>query len=73
MVLIYDGSEGGQHYTWEYFHVLGLASHGPTRADSDDGLDPLAVVVALAGVAVGLLGLVAAGFYRRKLRQARSR
>jgi hypothetical protein len=25
LVLIFDGSEGGSHTTWDYFHVLGVA------------------------------------------------
>ena len=34
LILIFDGSEGGVHYTWDYFHVLGRepgATGGMTR------------------------------------------
>jgi hypothetical protein len=31
LVLIFDGSEGGSHSTWDYFHVLGAAPSAAER------------------------------------------
>jgi hypothetical protein len=67
MLLIYDGSEGGQHYTWDYFHVLGPEPATSAPSNDDEGVDPLVLGFGLAGAAIGVLGLVAAFLYRRRL------
>lgn len=69
MVLIFDGSEGGAHNTWDYLHVLGLApaadqrrpvSSPPPRAStSNNGTAWLAWLI--GGVALGVGGGILAG------------
>lgn len=65
MLLIYDGSEGGVHYTWDYFQVLGAAG-GPAR---DGDSDTPEFLLPAAGAVIGLIGVAAALLYRRRLRQ----
>ena len=69
LMLIYDGSEGGQHYTWDYFHVLGRQQALSSLEREGDGSDVVAIVAALVGAGVGALGLLAAWFYRRRGRR----
>lgn len=64
LVLIFDGTEGGQHKTWEYYHVLGPpattgAGGASTRQRQDD---------ATTIVGVGVLGLIGLGIIALVLR-----
>lgn len=55
LVTIYDGSEGGAHYTWDFFAVRSEDSRGADRTaadDDDEGVDTT-VVAAVAGLALG--------------------
>ena len=71
LVLIYDGSEGGSHSTWDYFHVLGPAparerAPRPVAAASPDpdGWPPALVAL---GVACGVVaGAGAVALVRRR-------
>jgi hypothetical protein len=76
LVLIFDGSEGGSHSTWDYFHVLGAAPATPGRpavapssqvnnGEGDLKLVPLAAYVA-AGVAIGAVAMALRGRLRRR-------
>ena len=65
LLLIYDGSEGGEHDTWEYFHLLGATAE---RSD-DEGSSEFPLVLGVAGVVFGVLGGTAALLYRRRLQQ----
>ena len=70
LVTIYDGSEGGAHYTWDFFAVRDEDSRaGADRpAADDDGIDTL-VVAAVAGLALGFgtaIGRLAAQRRRRR-------
>jgi hypothetical protein len=53
LILVYDGGEGGQHYTWDYFHLLGPES---ADAGSEDGLDAELIAVGVGGIVLGLVG-----------------
>lgn len=78
LVMIFDGSEGGQHYTWDYFHVLGDASASPSTVseppqpqdtqlqDSDSDLVP-----ALFGAGLAALAIVIVGWGWRRFRPTR--
>ncbi len=60
LVMIFDGSEGGQHYTWDYFHVLGPSPQsssepGPIR-EGDSDIVPALLGAGLATLAIGVLG-----------------
>ena|SRR5215210_1499837 len=73
LVLIFDGSEGGTHSTWDYFHVFGPAPQArPTavsttrRGGSDeDGIPPWLLLGGIAG------GLLAGALGARMLRERR--
>ena len=75
LVSIYDGSEGGAHYTWEYFRVTGrqaqAAPPGPADpappATAETTRVPLPAAV-LAGVAALLAGLLLGGLAARRWR-----
>lgn len=59
LLLIFDGSEGGTHYTWDYFHVLGNAAPAPQRSARDTS--PAEGVLGVLGAAMlagGVLVLV---------------
>lgn len=74
LVLIFDGSEGGVHYTWDYFHVAGPAlereqaargqASGEGPGDEAGGVDTSAVLMGGAGGV--LLGLGAGTLVRRR-------
>jgi hypothetical protein len=73
LVLIFDGSEGGTHTTWDYFHVLGpapvarsaAAARRDVGAEDDDGIPPGVLAGGiLAGVLAGALG--AHAFWKRR-------
>ncbi len=77
LMLIYDGSEGGSHSTWDYFHVIGsppmvreVSAAAGATPDSDGG-SPLFVALGFAGGA--LAGAAAVGLLRRSHRTKRSR
>jgi hypothetical protein len=57
LAVIYDGSEQGNHYTWDYVNVTASASHGGVN-DGAISLDLLAVAL------VGGLGVVLAIWLR---------
>jgi hypothetical protein len=77
LVLIFDGSEGGSHSTWDYFHVLGAApsaaeppaaverpgAGSSSEGTSDDGDLALPSLAAsvLAGVVIGAGAVAALG------------
>jgi len=55
LMVAYDGSEGGAHYTWDHVRVDGRQAL-PSAAAPDDGEGWLwAALAAAAGLAVGLL------------------
>lgn len=62
LILIYDGSEGGSHYTWDYFHVLGpgpLPSVRRPGEKHDSDLVPALIGAGIAAAgAAGLAGLM---------------
>jgi hypothetical protein len=76
LVSVYDGSEGGVHYTWETFRVTepaqAIAGHAPApsslRTSAAAGVSVLAaVLVGASALLVGLLlGGLAAGRRRRR-------
>jgi hypothetical protein len=79
LVSIYDGSEGGAHYTWEYFRVTeGRADAPATRAPASSpastaegaGISSLATV--LVGVSCLLVGLFLGLFVLRRWRRLAS-
>jgi hypothetical protein len=58
LLLIFDGSEGGQHYTWDYFQVAGAPAAAATSEQSDNSSPAWGVLVALGALfAAGLFGL----------------
>jgi hypothetical protein len=68
LVLIFDGSEGGSHSTWDYFHVLGPAPASrpanrtaaePTSA-TEDGTSPAVLALGVLGGLILGVGTVAA-------------
>jgi hypothetical protein len=79
LVSIYDGSEGGSHYTWEYFRVTERRVGPPaTRASATsppataEAPGPSLLASVIVGVAALLVGLVlGAGGARRCHRFAR--
>lgn len=69
LVVIYDGSENRQHYTWDYFRVLASPSP-PTKPNrGSDILIRWAVFLAAAG-ALGVLSLLV---WRRRRRRGKAR
>ena len=65
LVLIFDGSEGGTHSTWDYFHVLGAA---PARLSASGRGEPASATesgISPALLALGVLGglILGAGTY----------
>lgn len=73
LVSIYDGSEGGAHYTWEYFRVTErqaedaapeASDQAPPVISGDTGVPVLTAVI--AGVAGLLLGLLVGGSAARR-------
>jgi hypothetical protein len=62
LVLVFDGSEAGQHYTWDYFHVLG-AQTDPSN-DDDEHL-PFLIGVVVGACAAGLTAAVVRMALRR--------
>lgn len=76
LVSVYDGSEGGAHYTWEYFRVTERQAEAPaTRAPAPSppptaeatGVSLLAAV--LVGVSALLVGLLLGGLVTRRRRR----
>jgi hypothetical protein len=68
LVVMYDGSEGGDHYTWDHVRVT-TSQSSPSPAGSDDGPDWLWLALGAAGgLAVGLL----ASYLRRQASGVRS-
>lgn len=79
-VVIFDGSEGGQHYTWDFFRVTDAsASSQAKRSDQPNRASPktaeassgVGVMIALAGVVGGLALGVALGLSLRRFRGER--
>jgi hypothetical protein len=62
LVVVYDGSEGGFHYTWETFLVVAHEPSGPR------GSAPWAPVMVAAAL---LLAVVAAATFLLQVRRAR--
>jgi hypothetical protein len=54
LVGIYDGSEGGAHYTWEYFRVTGRGGEAPPTAEATGHSMPTTVLVGLTALLAGL-------------------
>lgn len=77
LVLIFDGSEGGSHSTWDYFHVLGTAPASPRRPavvaspDATEEQDAQTLVPLAAGVLAGVVIGAAAMTLRRTARRVR--
>ena len=72
LVLIFDGSEGGTHTTWDYFHVLGPAPATSTAAGrsaaasaTEDGISPAVLALGILGGLILGAGTVAALRRRR--------
>ena len=63
LVALYDGGEGGAHYSWETFTVTGAPARATTRADSGDGIPGWVLGGAVAAaLAIGFgAGIVARG------------
>jgi hypothetical protein len=59
MILIYDGSEGGAHYTWDYFHLLGPAQR-PARSRRPAALETSAAAAQDTAPAEWVLGALGA-------------
>jgi hypothetical protein len=71
LVLIYDGSEGGTHSTWDYFHVLGAAPAPRTASDragaapaTEDGVSPALLALGVLGGLI--LGAATVAALRRR-------
>ncbi len=67
LVLIFDGSEGGTHSTWDYFHVLGAAparrsasGRGEPASATESGISPALLVLGVLGGLILGAGTVAA-------------
>lgn len=61
LVSIYDGSEGGAHYTWDYFEVTERSSAdtaGPVSEPSRSPIGPAAGVSRQTAVSIGLVALL---------------
>lgn len=69
LVALYDGGEGGAHYSWETFTVLRAdprtAKPAPTPSTSSDGV---AMPLFIGAVVTALLGGLAAGAALRRRR-----
>jgi hypothetical protein len=65
LLLIYDGSEGGEHYTWDYFHVLGREPGLQSPLEEGDDSDELKLAALIVG-GVALLGIAGHGIHRRR-------
>jgi hypothetical protein len=78
LVLIFDGSEGGSHATWDYFHVLGPAQSAPRgraiakSGDDSEDEDELELVQPAGFVVAGFALGSAAAALRRRTRQRNS-
>ena len=79
LLSIYDGSERGAHYTWEYFRVSDAQAEAPASrpsaadpavTDQSTGVSLLAAVI--VGVAALLVGLLLGGLAAGRLRGSRS-
>ncbi len=60
LVSIYDGSEAGAHYTWDYFEVTersSAATGGPVSESSRSPIGPAAGVSRQTAVSIGLVAL----------------
>ena len=60
LLALFDGSEGGEHYTWDYLTIESSAATPahPEPADEGDGLD-LLLLAAVPAAALAILGVVA--------------
>jgi hypothetical protein len=68
LVALYDGGEGGAHYTWESFTVTGAAAGPADRPQHDDEpIDWPVWIAAAAGLVLGAAGGI--GVARRYFRQ----
>jgi hypothetical protein len=70
LVSIYDGSEGGAHYTWEYFRVIerereAPASRPPAPAPAAKATGVSSLTAAIVGVTALLAGLFLGGLAAR--------
>lgn len=68
LVLIFDGSEGGAHSTWDYLHVAGPAPRGTVAAAVGDGRarPAPALLPVAAAAAVALAAVIARRRARRR-------
>lgn len=65
LVALYDGGEGGQHYSWETFTVTGSAAARPTSNSGSSSSTP-ALAIVIGAAAAGLLIGYVIGTRRRR-------